>query len=353
MVERWLCTDGWFVAPVSHIPIPLIFVHKFVRIALKLKRGKYEPKNNLLSMEALKYKGSLLLLYFTFWLKDQPQQNDGVGSMILCELPLTFESVWVWCINTRKNIVFKSFSLRWVCQSKVWNTSVLRLLVRGESPVENFIPLYRLEQLLKLKKGNQRAFRLLLWKLQKEGEQRWNASILTMYWPGAHWDTCTSVTEETKPQVWGDVPWNTDSPGLTETRRSQTTRASSATPIPLRLHRAWRHSSSRASVSGKRSRMATSRGTAPRRSNWSCSFAEGDRENNHWRPGEFYTGVQSVQTRESCEHFQIKTHFNFSVSITETMYSSGLKMCRFIVEAQGKGMAGKCPINNSWNTERK
>lgn len=154
---------------------------------------------------------------------------------------------------------------------------VFRLLVRGTFLVENLITLYRFEQLPKVENGNQRVVCLLPWSFQNKDEQRWKTSMLTMHWPGAHWDTRTRVTEEAKPQVWGETPWNTDSPGLTDAPLSQTIPASSAIPIPLRLHRACRHTSSRASLSGKRSRMATRRGTAPRRNNSSCCLAEGDK----------------------------------------------------------------------------
>lgn len=171
-----------------------------------------------------------------------------------------------------------------LCQRKVWNMRVLRLLVRGIFLVENLITLYKFE-FAKLENGNQRAVRLFPWRFQKDEEQRWKASMFTAYWPGAHWDTHTKVTDEAKPQVWGETPWKTDSPGLTVTPLSQTMPASSATPMPLRLQRAWRHTSSRASSSGERSKMATRRGTAPWRSSSSCSLAEGNRgtENNCFR----------------------------------------------------------------------
>lgn len=154
---------------------------------------------------------------------------------------------------------------------------VLRLLVRGTFLVENLITLYRFEQLPKLENWNQRAARLLPWRFQNDEEQRWKTSMLTAYWPGADWDTRTRVTEDAKPQVWGEMPWNTDSPGLTDAPFSQTMPASSATPIPLRLHRACKHTSSKASSFGKRSRMATRRGTAPRHNSSSCCLAEGDK----------------------------------------------------------------------------
>lgn len=69
----------------------------------------------------------------------------------------------------------------------------------------------------------------------------------------------------------GETAWNKDSPGLAETPLSQIRPASSANPIPLRLHRARRQASS---VAGNRSRTATRRGTAPWRSRSSCSLAE-------------------------------------------------------------------------------
>lgn len=170
-------------------------------------------------------------------------------------------------------------------QRKVWNTRVFRLFVRGIFLVENLSSLYKFEQLPKLEKGDQWAVRLFPWRFQKEDEQRWKTSMLTAYWPGPHWDTRTRVTEESKPQVWGETPWNTDSPGLTDAPLSHTLPASSANPIPLMLQRAWRHTSPRASLSGNWSRMATRRGTAPWRSNSCCSLAEGESE--HWILNQF------------------------------------------------------------------
>lgn len=164
------------------------------------------------------------------------------------------------------------------CQRKVWNMRIFRLLVRGTFLIENLTTLHRFEQLPKLENGNQRGVRLFPWRLQKEEEQRWKTSMLTAYWPGAHCDTHTIITEEAKPQVRGETPWKTHCPGRTDAPLSQTMPASSATPIPLRLQRARRHTSSRASSSGKRSRTATSRGTAPRRSKSCCSLAGGDKE---------------------------------------------------------------------------
>lgn len=193
-----------------------------------------------------------------------------------------------WCVNAPlkfwwvRSEHFKIPSELFVWrQRNVWNTRVFRLLVLGTFLVENRITLSRFEQLPKPENGNQRAVRLFPWRVQKDEEQRWKTSMLTAYWPGAHWDTHTRVTEEAKPQLWGETPWNTDSPGLTDAPRSQTIPASSATPIPLRLQRARRHSSSRAPLSGKRSRMAMRRGTAPRRRSCSCSLAERDGEGEH------------------------------------------------------------------------
>lgn len=160
-----------------------------------------------------------------------------------------------------------------LCHRKVWNTRVFRLFVRGMFLVENLITFNIFEQLPKLKNGNQCTARLFPWRFQKEEEQRWKSSMLTMYWPGPHWETRTNVTEEAKPQVWGETPWNTHSPGLKGAPLSQIIPASSATAMPLRLQRAMRHTSSRASLSGKRSKMATRRGTAPRRSSSSCCLA--------------------------------------------------------------------------------
>lgn len=194
------------------------------------------------------------------------------------------------------------------CQRNVWNTRVFRLLVLGLFLVENLITLYRLEQLPRLEKGNHRALRLFPWRLQKEDEQRWKTSMLTEYWPGAHWVTHTRVTEEAKPQLWGDTPWNTDSPGLTEDPLSQTIPASSDTPIPLRLHRACRQTSSRGSFSGKRSRMETRRGTAPWRSNCSWSLAEGDRREKQ-KIVHYFTGLENfdLMSNNATSNFGFKS----------------------------------------------
>lgn len=160
------------------------------------------------------------------------------------------------------------------CQRKVWNTRVFRLFVRGMFLVENFISLKKLEQLPTLKKGNQPVARLFPWRFQKDEEQRWKFSMLTKNWPGPHWETRTRITEKAKPQVWGETPWNTDSPGLRDGPLSQVIPASSAIPMPLTLQSALRHTSSRTSLSVYLSRMATRRGTAPLRSNSSCCLAE-------------------------------------------------------------------------------
>lgn len=156
----------------------------------------------------------------------------------------------------------------------MWNIRVFRLFVLGIFFAGALRNWYRLEQAPKPENGDQPAVALFPCSSQKEDEHRWKTSKLTAYWPDAHWDTHTWITEEAKPQVCGDTPWNTVSPGFTDTPLSHTIPASSATPIPPRLHRAWRHTSSRASFSGKQSRMATRRGTTPWRSSSSCCLTE-------------------------------------------------------------------------------
>ncbi|TNN40928.1 hypothetical protein EYF80_048896 [Liparis tanakae] len=79
--------------------------------------------------------------------------------------------------------VFRSWETReyFGGQRNVWNTRAFRLLVGGTFLMENLISWHRSEQLPKLKNGNQRAVRLLPWRLQKEAEQRWKTSTLTAY----------------------------------------------------------------------------------------------------------------------------------------------------------------------------